>query len=360
LNRNFYTGSQRYAYGLWSGDIESDFPTMAAQRPRMINAICGGESWWSMDTGGFNGPTPTPENYTRWMQFAAFVPIMRGHGHQFQKREPWNYGPQAEAVVKKYIELRYRLIPYLYSGAWQISAHGLPLARPMWIDYSADPQVSSTMTDQWMVGDYLLVRPVVDQGATSAKVYLPAGTWIDFWTGQLHSGNQWVTRPVDAKAWTDIPLYVKRGAIIPTAPPMLYVGQIPLDPLTIEIYPGADVSSFAYYDDDGQTYDYEKGVRAEIPMTCQPAANDVAFDIGPQKGVYVLPTKTCVLRFHLLDDKRTPGAVSLGGRALPHLDSIAALDTASEGWSATSDSSGPIIEVRSKFAAPEHFQVSLN
>lgn len=135
LNRNFYLGSQRYAYGIWSGDIPTGFPSMAAQRERMLRTIDNGEAWWSMDTGGFAGAVPTPESYARWVQFATFVPIMRCHAAIPQKREPWNYGDQAEAVAKKYIQLRYQLQPYLYSGAWQLTAHGLPLVRPMWIDF---------------------------------------------------------------------------------------------------------------------------------------------------------------------------------------------------------------------------------
>ena len=358
LNRNFYTGSQRYAYGLWSGDIGTGFQSMADQRARMMQAICGGESWWTMDSGGFHGH-PTPENYARWIQFAAFAPIMRVHGEKPETREPWNYGPQAEAIAKKYIELRYRLLPYLYSGAWQISEHGLPLVRPMWIDYSDDPVVTTKMTEQWMVGDSLLARPIVDQGATSAKVYLPKGTWIDFWTGESHTGNQWIIRPVNAQSWDDVPLYVKRGAIIPTAQPLLYVGQAPIDPLTIEIYPDAEQTSFTDYDDDGQTYDYEKGVYAEVPMTCQLTGAGINFAIGAQKGTYVLPTKSCVLKFHLLDDKRKAQAVTVNGQPLAQADSPDTLNAKDTGWAETSDASGPIIVVRAPMAASQRVEVTL-
>jgi alpha-glucosidase len=357
LNRNFMTGSQRYAYALWSGDIGTGFQSMADQRSRMMDAIDGGELWWTMDTGGFNG-NPEPENYARWIEFAAFAPIMRVHGEMPHKREPWNYGPQAEAVAKKYIELRYHLLPYLYSGAWQISANGLPLARPMWIDYSDDPNVNISMRDQWMLGDYLLVRPIVDQGATSAKVYLPKGTWIDYWTGKSHAGGQTIERQVDAKSWDDMPLYVKRGAIIPTAPPMQYVGEVPLDPLTIEVYPDAVTSSFTYYDDDGKTYDYEKDVYAEIPLSTQLAADKITFDIGAQKGSFALPSKTCVLKFHLLDDKHKADVVTANGQALTRVDSPAALDAKSEGWTEGSDASGPIVLVRTHMASG-HVEVTL-
>ena len=356
LNRNFMTGSQRYAYALWSGDIGTGFSSMADQRSRMMDAICGGELWWTMDTGGFHG-NPAPENYARWIQFAAFVPIMRVHGETPFKREPWNYGLQAEAVAKKFIELRYKLLPYLYSGAWQISKQGLPLIRPMWLDYSDDPAVTTSMRDQWMVGDYLLVRPIVDQGATSAKIYLPKGSWIDYWTGKTHPGGQTIERPVDAKSWEDMPLYVKRGAIIPTAPPMLYVGQVPIDPLTVEMYPDAAQTSLTYYDDEGQTYDYEKGRYAEVPMTCQLTGKGIVYETGKQTGTYDLPTKTCVLKFHLLDDKRTPQAVTVNGQPLAKVDSPDALK--SVGWTATIDASGPIVEVRCPMAGGQRVQVAL-
>jgi alpha-glucosidase len=359
VNRNFYIGSQRYAYALWSGDIPTGFPSMGDQRARMMHAIDGGESWWTMDGGGFHGH-PTDENYARWLEFASVAPIMRVHGEKPEKREPWNYGLQAEAIAKKYIELRYRLLPYVYSGAWQTTQRGLPLVRPMWIDYSADPQVTDKMTDQWMVGDFLLARPIVDAGAASAKVYLPKGTWIDFWTGEKHEGGQEIERAVNAQSWDDLPLFVKRGAIIPTAPPMLYVGEVPIDPLTLELYPDAEKTTFTYYDDDGQTYDYEKNVYAEIPMTCQLAGDKMVFELGAKKGSYVPSTKTCVLKFHLLDDKRKPGTVTLNGQPLAQSDSATALDAKGEGWTESSDASGPIILVRMPMADGQRVEVPLN
>jgi alpha-glucosidase len=358
LNRNFYTGSQKYAYGMWSGDIQTGFPSMAKQRARMLDTIDNGEAWWSMDAGGFAGAVPTPESYARWVEFAAFVPIMRCHAATPQKREPWNYGDQAEAVAKKYIQLRYQLQPYLYSGAWQVSRHGLPLVRPMWFDYGGDPNVNYLMNEQWMVGDYLLARPIVEQGQNSARIYLPRGTWIDYWTGERRGGPAWIERGVDAGTWQDIPLYVARGAIIPTAPPMLYTGEKPLDPLTVEIYPDAAPSSFTYYDDDGTTYDYEKSVYAEIPMKTHIEAPGMVFEIGAQKGTFALPTKTAVFRIHLLDDKRTVQGVTVSGQAWTQADSATALETKDAGWALDKDGSGPVVIIKSRMG-PQRVEVTL-
>jgi alpha-glucosidase len=155
-------------------------------------------------------------------------------------------------------------------------------------------------------------------------------------------------------------LFVKRGAIIPTAPPMLYVGEVPIDPLTLELYPDAEKTTFTYYDDDGQTYDYEKNVYAEIPMTCQLAGDKMVFELGAKKGSYVPSTKTCVLKFHLLDDKRKPGTVTLNGQPLAQSDSATALDAKGEGWTESSDASGPIILVRMPMADGQRVEVPLN
>ena len=161
------------------------------------------------------------------------------------------------------------------------------------------------------------------------------------------------------KSWDDMPLYVKRGAIIPTAPPMLYVGQVPIDPLTVEVYPDAIKSSFTYYDDDGQTYDYEKGVYAEIPITCQLTAEKIAFDIGEQKGSYALATKICLLKFHLLDDKRRIDSVTVNGQKLVHVDAADALYGKGEGWTESRDASGPLILTRTRMAGAQHVEIAL-
>ena len=310
INRNFYLGSQRYAYALWSGDIQTGFQSMADQRARMLSAIEVGCPWWSMDTGGFNGH-PNEENYARWVEFGAFVPVFRAHGTHDEKREPWNYGPKAEAAATDAIRLRYRLLPYIYSSARETTQTGVSIVRPLIYEWPQDPHAERT--DEWMFGSGLLVRPVVEEGAKSVKVYLPAGEWVDWWTGKKFTGPAEIDRDVDAETWKDIPLYVRRGAIIPTAAPMNWVGEKAIDPVKVEIYPDKEPSSFTYYDDDGVTYGYEKGAFYAVSLECKREGGKIVFTLGSPNGSFAPPHHNWELRFHMLETQ--PGAVMVNGQA---------------------------------------------
>ncbi|MBN2357258.1 DUF4968 domain-containing protein, partial [candidate division KSB1 bacterium] len=158
INRNFYLGAQRYAYGHWSGDIATGFSSMDRQRLFMLSSIALGSSWWGMDIGGFNG-TPDAENYFRWIQFGAFVPIFRVHGTNGEEREPWNYGAEAEAIATKYIRLRYQLMPYIYSAARQNHLTGLSITRPLVMEYPEDANAADN-TAEWLFGESLLIHPI--------------------------------------------------------------------------------------------------------------------------------------------------------------------------------------------------------
>ncbi len=205
-NRNFYLGSQRYAYTLWSGDIDTGFTSMANQRERMLSAVKLGEVKWGMDSGGFNG-TPNSENYARWIQFSAFVPVFRVHGTQNQQRQPWVYGATAEAAAKNVMQLRYNLIPYIYSYERQAYETGIGLVKPLVFYYPSDSNLAN-YKDAWMFGDYFLVAPVVNQGQTTKSIYLPAGTWIDYFRGTSYSGNQTINYSVNSSSWADVPMFV--------------------------------------------------------------------------------------------------------------------------------------------------------
>ncbi|HET7331329.1 TIM-barrel domain-containing protein, partial [Dyella sp.] len=257
INRDFYLGAQRYAYGLWSGDIDTGFDSMAAQRQRMLSAIDVGEMKWGMDGGGFKGH-PDSENYARWIEFAAFVPIFRVHGTLGEKRQPWMYGAVAEKAAADAMRLRYALIPYIYSYERTATTEGVGLVRPLTFDYPDDPQVRDDV-DAWMFGESLLVSPVVAKGQTEKDIYLPAGQWTDYFTGKIYQGGQTIHYAVDSKSWSDIPLFIRDGAIIPTQPAMDYVGERPVSELTVDVFPAGHATHFDYYDDDGSTYAYEHG-----------------------------------------------------------------------------------------------------
>lgn len=311
INRNFYLGSQRYAYGMWSGDISTGFSSMAAQRQRMLSAIDVGEPKWGMDTGGFNGGDPSPQNYARWMEFSAFVPIFRVHGNQNELRQPWVFGTTAEAAATKAIRLRYSLIPYIYCYDRRAYEGGVGIVKPLIFDYPNDDKVANYV-DAWMFGDYLLVSPVVDEDATNVSIYLPAGTWTDYFTGKVYQGGQTINYAVNKDTWDDIPLFIKNGAIIPNQDYQNYVGEKPVANLYVDIFPDSKKTSFNYYDDDGSTYKYEKGVYFKQTISAQDKTNLVQVDLDKKTGTYTPDAKYYILKIH----NRKTSDVKLNNAAL--------------------------------------------
>ena len=338
INRNFWLGSQRYAYGLWSGDIPTGFASMAGQRARMLSAINVGAMQWGMDGGGFKDGTPTPENYARWIQFGAFTPIFRVHGELGQKRQPWVYGPVAEKAATAAIRLRYALIPYIYSYEHARRATGVGLVRPLLFDWPEDPNVRNDV-DSWLFGDWLLASPVVVQGQTAKDIYLPAGRWTDWFSGKAYDGGRSIRLAIDSKTWSDIPLFVRDGAIIPTQPPMDYVGEQPLTQLDVDVFPAAQCSTFNYYDDDGSSYDYEHGAYFLQPLSAQRRANAIRLELGAASGSF-----KPALRFYLLK-VHGAAAVSVGQlKAFADLDALQR--SGGEGWARGHDRYGDVTYVR--------------
>jgi alpha-glucosidase len=339
INRAFYLGASRYGYAGWSGDIETGFASMAFQRRRMLAALDTGEFNWSMDTGGFVGH-PSGENYARWMEFAAFVPIMRVHGGLNEKRQPWVYGPVAEAAAKHALDLRYKLLPYIYSYARLATEGEVGLVRPLFWEFPQDVKAASEEAE-WMFGDALLVAPVVTEGATSKQVYLPAGEWFDDSTGHSYKGAQTITVPADAKTWKDIPLFVRGGSIVATQPVEQYVGQKPVPELTLDIFPSTSAAAFTVYDDDGKTYQYEKGddLRQQVDAVRNGGATQVT--IAGATGSYATPLRTYLLRIHT-----SARRVSLNGHRLARADAAAVAAGGQKKWSLGSDRFGPVVLVR--------------
>lgn len=342
LNRNFYLGSQRYAYGLWSGDIYTGFDSMKAQRARMLAAIDVGAMQWGMDGGGFQGDKPSPENYARWIQFGAFTPIFRVHGSFGQKRQPWVYGPVAERAAADAIRLRYTLIPYIYAYEHQRHETGVGLVRPLIFDWPDDAKVRDDV-DAWMFGDYLLVSPVVDQGQTEKDIYLPAGTWTDFASGKVYQGGQVAHLAIDGKHWSDIPIFIRAGAIIPTQPAMNYVDERPITQLSVDMFPSASPTSFDLYDDDGRTYAYEKGAYAVRELTLRREDTGVRVALGKRRGDFASPVASLILKVHATKALR----VELDGKPLPSAISLdALLKGEDQAWVSGTDRYGEVTYVR--------------
>ena len=277
LHRNGYAGLQRYGW-LWSGDTRSTWKTLAAQVMVGINAGLCGIPYWGSDTGGFV-PTKefTAELFLRWFQFSAFCPSFRCHGRTWMLRLPWgwdmgNYGPAeiddlsilpssedlhntaVEGICRKYLNLRYQLLPYLYSAVAETHATGLPLMRSLWLAYHDDAKAAA-IDNAYLFGDSLLVAPVIELGATHRTTYLPRGLWWDYWINSRLEGGQEVTREVDLET---LPLYVKAGAILPLGPVKQYVHEESDEPLRLRVYPGAD-GTMTLYEDDGSSFRYQQG-----------------------------------------------------------------------------------------------------
>ena len=331
INRNFYTGAQRYAYGLWSGDIQTGFPAMADQRLYMLSSIVLGVSWWGMDIGGFQN-TPSPENYYRWIQFGAFVPIFRVHGSYNQEREPWYYGAVAESIATKYIRLRYRLMPYIYDAAWENHQTGLSITRPLIFEYPDDP-AAANLSSEWMFGSSLLVSPVVQSAATQQSVYLPEGTWYDFNSGKSYSGMSTYTVPVTT---VDIPIFVKGGSIIPESLPAQYVDD-PAAQSTVVLssYPGG-TGTCVVYDDDGKTYNYENGIYRTTAISHDRNDQRAIIAISASAGSYETAKRDWLAELNWVPF--LPDSVVLDGKSLTgrSVDSMTTFSVA--GWAFDSDS----------------------
>jgi alpha-glucosidase len=354
INRNFYLGAQRYAYGEWSGDIWTGFPSMNWQEARMLSTIGLGEPHWGMDTGGFDGH-PNPENYARWLEFAALVPIMRVHGSLDEKRQPWVFGEQAEADAKAAIELRYRLIPYMYSYEREAHETGIGIVRPLYWDFPGDGVRAADITDEWMFGDGLLAAPVLGEGQARRTIYLPPGQWFDYFRGQQYEGGKSIVYSVNPETWADIPLFIRAGAILPTQDVQQYVGEHPVTRVFVEVFPAAAETSFNYYDDDGITYAYEKGAFFEQRLSTSDNGTTVRFDTAAPTGTYKPPLREYEVKLHGISAR----TVTIDGAAGTHYDDLAHLESGSaEGWTTATDRYGAVTIVKATAATAKQISAA--
>jgi alpha-D-xyloside xylohydrolase len=277
LSRDAYTGVQSKGTIVWSSDIHPTWDTLKRQVPTGLGATASGLAYWSNDTGGWQylpavhkpehpplldpsdardnvgGYDDYPELYTRWFEYATFLPIFRTHGSR-NTNEVWSYGKQAEPILEKYLKLRYELMPYIYSLGYSTYQSGAPYMRALFMDFPTDAKAAER-NDEYMFGPAFLVAPVTDQGVTTRDVYLPAGAdWYNYWTNERVHGGQTITvqAPID-----QLPVFVRAGSIVPTGVPVLSTNE-PQPLAKVLVYPGAD-ADFTLYQDDGKTYAYEKG-----------------------------------------------------------------------------------------------------
>ena len=326
LTRSAFAGQQRFGANSWSGDIVSSWETLQKQVPAALNFSMTGLPYWNADIGGFflwNYKNPLQnknyqELYVRWIQFGTFTPMMRSHGtdapreiYQFGERGNWKFD-----AIKKYINLRYQLLPYIYSTAWGVTSRSESFMRALVMDFAADKNTHNT-TDEYMFGRNLLVAPVlnsmyvntVEGKATedfsvikNRAVYLPAGTeWYDFWTGEKLKGGQEVQKaaPVDL-----IPLYVKAGSIMPFGQKVQYSDEKKWDNLEIRVYQGAD-GEFTLYEDEKNNYNYEKGVYSTITFKWND--KEQTLTISDRKGTFPGMLKSRTFNIVLVDKQNGVG-----------------------------------------------------
>jgi len=287
ITRCSWAGQQRNGMTVWSGDITGSFAELALQVDAGLNYTASGLPYWTTDIGGYNGGSTTDpayqEVYTRWWEWGTFCPIFRSHGvrQNGTTNELWNYGPTVQANCTNFGNLRYRLIPYIYSLTGLISQNDYTPMRLLAFDFASDPNVLN-IKDEFMYGPAFLINPVTVAGATSRSVYLPAGSsWIDFWTGAKLAGGQTIFAPAPISY---IPIYARAGSIVPMAGSVAQsTDQISDSTQEIRIYPGAN-GSFSLYADDNTTLNYQAGAFATIPFTWNESTQ--VLTIGARQGSF--------------------------------------------------------------------------
>jgi len=321
LTRSGYLGTQQFGTTFWSSDIFPEWDVLERQIACGVNFCASGMPYWSSDIGGWQGfqkdrvaPKVNylltsmkgpkgmnynypdyPEMYVRWFQYGAFCPTFRAHGTR-SENEVWSYGEKAETILVDYLKLRYNLMPYIYSQAYNAYANNMPWMRGLFLDFMKDEKVMD-IHDEYLFGPSILVAPVVKPGKTSREVYIPKGSdWFDFWSNKKISGGTTVKAqsPIDI-----IPLYIKAGTILPKANDLKFATQ-KLDKMDLYIYPGAN-AEFVLYDDNGSNYDYEKGAFATVKIFWDDA--NKVLTINSREGVFEGLVKTIEFNVVLAGDK---------------------------------------------------------
>lgn len=319
MTRAAYAGLQRYTFG-WSGDsgngnnVLEGWQQIANQIPVGLSAGMGIIPFWTTDISGYCGEVKDypamAELYVRWMQFGIFTPLSRAHHEGSNAVEPWLFGKEAEDISRNVIEMKYRLFPYIYTYAREAHDTGLPLMRALFFEYPNDRETFK-LNGQFLFGKELLIAPVVEKGAVTKDVYLPEGEWINYHDGKTsYRGGQWIT--VDAPLEV-VPVFVKKGSIIPTMPVMQYIHEKPVYPVTFDIFPAtvSQQASFTLYEDDGENRDYEKNIYCSTTIKAKTLKEgfDITVNAREDKGYKPVGQRNFILKVH---SAKKPSAVMLG------------------------------------------------
>ncbi len=324
LTRDTYSGGQRYA-AVWTGDNTATWEHLRISVRELMTMGLSGLTFAGADIGGFAG-APTGQLYTRWLEAGIFYPYCRTHTtYGSPSQDPWSYGNRMTGINRKSIDLRYRLLPYIYNAFYQASQTGLPVMRALLLGYPDDSRAIE-QEGEFLFGDDLLVAPVMEQGKRKQAVYLPKGEWFDYWTGRAYSGPREVT--VDAEL-SNIPMFVRGGSIIPTRQLVQYTSEAPINPLTFHVYPDGS-SAREYYEDDGLSFDYRKGDFLRERLTADDTRRELTLSVSASQGSYTPPARE--MQFAVHNQRNRPRNVTLNGSALDQVETASALKPASHGW----------------------------
>src|SRR6202142_3370966 len=278
LTRAAYVGAQRYAAS-WTGDNSSTWNHLGMSVPMLLSLGISGYPFVGADVGGFVG-SPAADLLTRWIELGAFYPIDRDHtAKDTADQEPWAHGPEQEAIRRRYIELRYRLLPYIYTGVEEMSRTGVPLMRPVFLEY---PQAGDFYGEnrEFLFGRDLLVAPVLTEMVDAIEDHFPPGDWYDYWTGEKRDDTH---RPKRHVGLDQLPIYVRAGAIVPEQAVVQNTGEKPDGPLELRVYPGSDCGGSIYLD-DGHTYGYQTDGYLRVSYSCEVAGDSVRVTSGARQG----------------------------------------------------------------------------
>nr|MDO8081192.1 glycoside hydrolase family 31 protein [Candidatus Freyarchaeota archaeon] len=357
LTRSAFSGIQSYA-AVWTGDNESSWEHLRLSIPMCLNIGVSGEPFVGADIGGFRRD-PSPELYARWIQLGVFYPLCRTHTMiGTADQEPWSYGEEVENISRKYIELRYRLLPYIYNCFYQSSQTGVPVMRAMFIDFPDDPFVLSNSLEgnvaerQFMFGDWLLIAPVVYEDAKTRTIYLPKGEWFNFWTNEKHDG----AFPTMVNVTLDVcPIFVRGGAIIPMRDVVQHSDEKTIDPLILSIYP-SETSKVQYYEDDGVSFDYTRGEFLLVNYTCSKTENGITFEISKREGNYKPEPRSYEARFNGV--KQKPSKVLWSGEIVKGVTSENELRSKTSGWIYLEDKQVVAVRIPDR-GKPERIEIIL-
>lgn len=321
LSRASFAGGQRYA-ALWPGDNVSDWTALRSSIPMLLGMGLSGFPFVGVDIGGF-AEAPTPELFTRWLQAGVFYPFMRTHTtFGTPDQEPWSHGVEHEALNRRAIELRYRLLPYIYNVMRESAESGLPAMRPLVLEYPEDGATYG-MDDQFLFGSDLLVAPVLRAGVTSRGVYLPRGDWYDYWTGQRHTGGKTISVPVTLAS---LPLFVRAGAFLFQQPVVQHTGEMAGQPLDVTLYPGGNSERFLY-EDAGDGFDYRSGAYARRRFAVREEASGFVIEIDAPEGSYRPATRS----LRMTVPRAAATRVSIAGEPLTRMNAEQ-FEKSERGW----------------------------